>query len=163
MEKAIVPALIASAVLILIIILFSGWKARKLDFANLPGLHRPKEFIRLVEIVLLLAFCAAALLAINRVVSAALGLGLMGLFLLCWIPFRFWQNARLRLDDTKITYISPLGRIEQMDWQEIRTVDTAQSGVTLQGGGKEMRIPAWFSGLERIKETIRQRTPGQDK
>ena len=156
MDAAVTPAVIASVVLILLILLVSSRKARKLDAGNPSGLYRPKDFVRLLEIVLLLAFCAAAFVTIGRIVDAVVGIALMGLLLLGWIPLQFWQSARLLTDDIGIAYIRPSGRILQMRWQEIQKIDVAFGGITLRDGDKEMRIPTWFSGFDRIREIIRQ-------
>jgi cellobiose-specific phosphotransferase system component IIC len=162
-EAFVTPVLIVSIVAILFIVIFSSRRSRKLDARNTPGLFKPVDIIRFAEVALLLVFCIAAYLTAKRIVEPLVGFVLMAVLMLVWIPFQFWQNARLLADEEGVVLCSLWGRVSQLHWQDVRAVRLVAGSVVFMEEGGELRIPGYFSGRDKLLEIIRQHVPNQSE
>jgi len=163
LEAYITPALIVSVVLILFFSVFSSRRSRRLDSGNPPGLFKPKDAVRFIQTVLLLGFCAAGFLSARRSLDAPVGLALMALLFIAWIPFQFWQHARVLAHDEGIVLSGMWGRVAELRWQDVRAVRLVSGSVVLAAENGELRIPGYFARQEKLLEIIRQRVPGKEE
>ena len=162
MEAFITPVLIVSIVAILFVVVFSSRRSRKLDSGDPAGLFKPKDAVRLIQVVLLLVFCAAAYLTARHNVAPLTGFIAMAILFIAWVPFQFWFNARLRTDDDGIVLSSVWGRVTELRWQNVRSIRLISGNVILQTGNGEFRIPGYFTEQVRLLEIIRQHIPNED-
>lgn len=163
MEAYVTPVLIVSLVLILAIVIYSTRKVARLDRLNTPGLIKPIAVIRGVQFVLLIAFGVTAYLMTQRAFALQLGFALLAALFVLWVPFQFWQSARLLLDETKAVYYSPLGHVTELLWQEVREARVDQTPIELHSEKSVLRVPRWISDPARVRKLIEKYVAGQNK
>lgn len=161
MEAYFTLVLIVAIILILAVVIYSTRKVSRLDRTNMPGLFKPAGIIRGAQYALLIVFGVTAYLLTKRLIGFNLGYGLMGASFALWVPFQFWQSARLLLDDTKAAYFDPRGRVTEVPWAEVREVRFLTGGIELHSGKGVLRVPRWMADPDRIRSAIEKNVPAQ--